>query len=207
MAVPMSSSTPSTVRDQLFGPLATTLLDTIQRLGFGTIVVDSAGNVAAMNSVARAMVERVVGPNKAQHEAHWLRDAVRALSDRATPWFPPNTEAWVTIPCDKGRPLALHRIPLGQHEGATGYIVMILADLDQAPQTSQTTLNRLFGLTPAESRLAGQIVCGGTAVEMANDKRLSVATVRSQLASIFQKTNTRRQSELVLLLTRAAILP
>ena len=43
--------------------------------------------------------------------------------------------------------------------------------------------------------------------KIAKDHRVCVATVRSQLASVFAKTNTRRQTELAMLLARIAILP
>ena len=51
------------------------------------------------------------------------------------------------------------------------------------------------------------IASGATPAEIAADNLVSMATVRSQLASVLAKTQTRRQAELVALLARLAILP
>jgi DNA-binding CsgD family transcriptional regulator len=65
----------------------------------------------------------------------------------------------------------------------------------------------MFGLTPAEERLAVQITRGDTPADIARETGVSIATVRSQLAAVFAKTQTGRQAELVALLARVAILP
>lgn len=68
-------------------------------------------------------------------------------------------------------------------------------------------LERLFGLTGAEARLAIRIGRGDTPADVAQETGVSMATVRSQLAAVFAKTQTSRQAELVALLARVAILP
>jgi DNA-binding CsgD family transcriptional regulator len=55
--------------------------------------------------------------------------------------------------------------------------------------------------------LAVQITRGDTPADIARETGVSIATVRSQLASVFAKTQTGRQAELVALLARVAILP
>ena len=61
-----------------------------------------------------------------------------------------------------------------------------------------------FGLTQAEAALACELLTGRSLGDIADAKARSVNTVRAQLARILLKTNTRRQSELVLLLSRGA---
>jgi DNA-binding CsgD family transcriptional regulator len=56
--------------------------------------------------------------------------------------------------------------------------------------------------SPAESRLAAMLLEGGTARDVARRMALSYQTVRNQLKSLFEKTGTARQSELVKLLVR-----
>lgn len=68
-------------------------------------------------------------------------------------------------------------------------------------------LRRLFGLTAAETRLALQLARGDQLADVARKSEVSLCTIRSQLGTVFGKTNTRRQAELVTLLTRLAILP
>ncbi|TIP55730.1 helix-turn-helix transcriptional regulator, partial [Mesorhizobium sp.] len=59
-----------------------------------------------------------------------------------------------------------------------------------------------FRLTASEARLARKI-CTGHGVEAAADELgVSYETGRNQLKSVFAKTQTHRQSELVALLTR-----
>jgi DNA-binding CsgD family transcriptional regulator len=57
-------------------------------------------------------------------------------------------------------------------------------------------------VTPAESRVAAMLASGMNVREIAGACGVSVATVRSQLHSLFQKTGTRRQAELVCHLLR-----
>jgi DNA-binding CsgD family transcriptional regulator len=61
---------------------------------------------------------------------------------------------------------------------------------------------RLFGLTPAEARLAGLLVEGQSVNEIAEGLKLSRETVRNQLKIVFAKTGAHRQGELVALLSQ-----
>jgi DNA-binding CsgD family transcriptional regulator len=58
----------------------------------------------------------------------------------------------------------------------------------------------MFGLTPAEAKLSVEISRGKSPTDIACLNGVSIATVRSQLAAVFAKTQTSRQTELVGLL-------
>ena len=58
----------------------------------------------------------------------------------------------------------------------------------------------LFGLTPAEARVLGELLVGKPPAAIAQALGSAVATVRTQMSSIFSKTTTGSQSELLLLL-------
>ena len=60
-------------------------------------------------------------------------------------------------------------------------------------------IGRVFGLTQSESALALGLASGKTLSDYAVERRISLNTAKSQLASVFAKTNTARQAELVLL--------
>ena len=60
-----------------------------------------------------------------------------------------------------------------------------------------------FGLTPAEARLALHLVTGETLRCAAAKLSISYETARTQLKNIFNKTKTRRQAELVILILTA----
>jgi DNA-binding CsgD family transcriptional regulator len=67
-------------------------------------------------------------------------------------------------------------------------------------------LAALFGLSPAEARLARAVLTGCTASEYARRAGVRVATIRSQLHSIFVKTGVHRQAQLVALLSKVPAL-
>jgi DNA-binding CsgD family transcriptional regulator len=68
------------------------------------------------------------------------------------------------------------------------------------------TLVRLFELSRAEARLCVLLAQGKSLAECARSGGVLVATVRSQLHQIFEKTGARRQAELVALLRRIPVL-
>ncbi|MFB8829783.1 helix-turn-helix transcriptional regulator [Azotobacter sp. CWF10] len=74
----------------------------------------------------------------------------------------------------------------------------------QKPRAS--ILVQLFKLSPAENRLAELLAQGLKPDECADALCVSINTVRSQLRAIFQKTGTSRQSELIGLIHRLAVL-
>lgn len=67
-------------------------------------------------------------------------------------------------------------------------------------------LAELFGLTPAEGRLAAMLVNGKSVIECAEELGVRVSTVREQLSNLFAKTRTSRQPELVAMLSRLDLL-
>jgi DNA-binding CsgD family transcriptional regulator len=64
-------------------------------------------------------------------------------------------------------------------------------------------LRNRFDLTPAEARLVVQLVTGTSLKSSAKALAVSYETVRRQVKSVFHKTGTHRQSELVLTVLRA----
>jgi len=60
-----------------------------------------------------------------------------------------------------------------------------------------------FGLTPAEARLAVNLVTGKSLRSAAAKLGISYETARSQLKNIFNKTGTGRQAELVVVILTA----
>jgi len=69
------------------------------------------------------------------------------------------------------------------------------------PQTA--FLKNRFGLTPAEARLVLRLMAGDSLRAAAKALDIQYETVRTHLKSIFQKTGTCRQAELVIVVVRA----
>jgi DNA-binding CsgD family transcriptional regulator len=68
------------------------------------------------------------------------------------------------------------------------------------------SLRGVFDLTEAEGRLAALLASGEDLKTAAQELSITYGTARARLAEIFQKTETRRQGELVnLLLTTLAV--
>lgn len=75
--------------------------------------------------------------------------------------------------------------------------LVLVQGLTGLPEPSQLLLQRVYGLTPAEARLAQLILDGQSPVDAASTLRLSVATIRTQLSAVLKKTGAQRQSDLV----------
>jgi len=65
---------------------------------------------------------------------------------------------------------------------------------------SEASLRSRFSLTPAEAQIALGIADGETLAAIAEARHVSVSTARGQLKSVFAKTGTHRQAELIALL-------
>ncbi|HET7214470.1 MAG TPA: helix-turn-helix transcriptional regulator [Terriglobia bacterium] len=66
--------------------------------------------------------------------------------------------------------------------------------------TVEPVIAGLYGLTPAESRLAAMLMWGKSLNEVSGELQITRETARTHLRNIFAKTQTNRQSELVRLL-------
>lgn len=83
-------------------------------------------------------------------------------------------------------------------------VLVTVGDPSLAPAPGWSAdLRYLFGLTPAEARLASSLASGRSLQESAAWLGISVLTARTHLKRVLQKTGTHRQSELVLLLRSA----
>jgi DNA-binding CsgD family transcriptional regulator len=82
-----------------------------------------------------------------------------------------------------------------------GAVLLVSAPAPRIPAAED--LRRAYGLTAAECALALALTRGATLAEHAAANGISVATVRSHLARLLAKTETRRQAELVARLLRA----
>lgn len=69
------------------------------------------------------------------------------------------------------------------------------------PSDLESRLRRLYEFTPAEARLAAALVAGETVQEFAGRTEISEATARTHLKHILAKTDTRRQSDLIRVVT------
>jgi DNA-binding CsgD family transcriptional regulator len=80
---------------------------------------------------------------------------------------------------------------------------IVIADPEQREPIPVERLRELFGLTPAEARLAARLAAGEELRAAADALGIRYQTARTQLIAIFRKTQTQRQGELIKLLLTA----
>ena len=77
---------------------------------------------------------------------------------------------------------------------------LLISDAESALARPRSMLTDLFGLSATEVRLAERLMLGESPEEAALSLNIKIATARWHLASLYRKTGTRRQAQLVRLL-------
>jgi DNA-binding CsgD family transcriptional regulator len=75
--------------------------------------------------------------------------------------------------------------------------IVLVSDPEREIQARVEDLRERFGFTPAEAAFALEIIKGDGRQAAADRLGITVGTARSHLSSIFDKTGSRRQAELV----------
>ena len=200
----------------------------IDRLPMGVALLDAVGRILCLNRAGQAMVDARDGLRlrqgrlqaeqgaEARRLAHALEAAVSAGARTAA--VPRGEAADLRVSRPSGRaPYLLTVLPLSSEaaEGPCGdagggprirAVVYIVDPAAVAPGLG-TRLGGLFGLTPVEAALVADLLADLTPAEIGDRRGVAISTVRSQLRSIFAKTGTTRQSELMNLVNRCLMLP
>jgi DNA-binding CsgD family transcriptional regulator len=104
-----------------------------------------------------------------------------------------------------GSPLPIDLFPLPRRMTgplSQAQVLLTLGSAASGVTADQTDLRRAYGLTGAEAAVARLLADGHDLRAIAARRGSSVQTVRSQLKTIFEKTGTHRQAELVILVQR-----
>jgi DNA-binding CsgD family transcriptional regulator len=113
----------------------------------------------------------------------------------------------VLIGRDGGRPAHIVRIaPVTA--GLGGYdlpMAMVLVSAPDENRVSESELAELYGLSPAECRLAMAVAFGKRLNDLATEFGLQITTLRTQLSSILKKCEVERQSDLVRLISNIPV--
>ncbi|GEM_PF-5581069 len=95
---------------------------------------------------------------------------------------------------DDDRTLSVILVPAGPaHPGAA----LFIADPDADYSISDDRLMSLYGLTRSEAQIVARLARGLTLEEIAATRGQQLNTIRTQVKSVFRKTNTRRQSDVI----------
>ena len=79
---------------------------------------------------------------------------------------------------------------------------LIVVHSFEVSETATQALADLYALTPTEIEVSIQLSQGLTLAEIADERKVSRETIKSQLKNIYQKTGVNRQTKLVRLLTQ-----
>jgi DNA-binding CsgD family transcriptional regulator/PAS domain-containing protein len=187
------------------------LTATFDRIALGAVIVDVAGRPVMVNKVAA----RIAGTNGGFGlSAEGLRCATKSDTARLQELL----KAVVTggertgsvglrLPRrGEGRPFELIVVPLpGERLPDSAAAVVFITDPERHHLTPERLLCDLYGMTGAEARLALRLTLGESLTEAADSLSISRNTAHSQLDSIFLKTDTHSQVELVRLLHRGPV--
>jgi DNA-binding CsgD family transcriptional regulator len=183
----------------------TSTIDALNTMRLPAIAIDRRGFVADVNAAADAVFDNDV---KIKDKRLFVRDLearalLKASLDELT--NPTKLKAFFAEPIIVQRrdklPVILRLWPF---EGAAPeqevHVLVTLNALGPKPGPPMEIIAKTFRLTPSEAKLACIIARGAPPQVAARELKISRETARNQLKSVFAKTDTHRQSELVALL-------
>ena len=187
-------------------------LESFDQLPFGLVLVEEEGRVRFANRSAREI--SAADDGFSLNAGTFFTNSPQDRSQLV------DTIGRMIVSARRDRILDAEGFKLSRHSGLAAYDVVVttvwgnhirfelghldepiaaiyITDPEQPMETRNELLRRLFGLTPAEARVVENIVGGRTVAEIANKFDLSQQTVRQHLRVAFEKTGTKRQSQLV----------
>jgi DNA-binding CsgD family transcriptional regulator len=190
----------------------------LDRVDSAIVVVDASLCVRHVNSAAEPLLRggdglSLLKQRLAVSDPHAARRLERLLGEAAqcaSGDDPHRGGGSLLVPRRHGRrPLLLMIVPLPPRSAARFWraepaVAIFVVDPEARPQDLTERFAQLFGLTPAEARLASRLAAGDSPSAVAETLGLSKHTIRVQLKALMNKTDTHRQAELVRLLMLAA---
>jgi DNA-binding CsgD family transcriptional regulator/PAS domain-containing protein len=187
-------------------------LEVLDRLPTAVVLCDQSGTPVIVNGAAREILANSDGllvrggklATSRQPETNALENLI---IDAASAAHAQGRRAGGMLSVSRvsgSRPLSILVSPMRAPSGVPGHrriaAALFISDPESVIRTNQDRLLELYGLTPAESRLAAQIAQGRSLEEAAVTLNIKTQTARSYIKRILGKTGTRRQVELVRLL-------
>jgi DNA-binding CsgD family transcriptional regulator len=180
-------------------------LNSFNRLRLAAFLIDREGRVLNMNAAGEARLGRglalfrrrlAVEDADAQVALSQFMHQIAQGAEPPGPLVLGKAEDWR---------LLIEYLPCSDRSvevfsGAKG--VVLVSDLAARPPPRKGLLQEAFDLTPAEERLALELVEGQGLAGAARALGIGHETARSQLRLIFDKTGARNQAQLSILLTR-----
>ena len=187
----------------------------LERLPLGVIIVKPNGAITSMNNQARHIISSAQGLNikndiictDSSIETKSLHSAIKLISDRKH--NQPKSHTFTLQESNHHSHISILITPTNSETSISvneNLCSLLIATSETQQTISQEVLIDLYKLTPAEARITQLLVKGKTTEEITDELGISQHTIKTQLRSVFQKTDTHRQSELIgQLLTSPAV--
>jgi DNA-binding CsgD family transcriptional regulator len=186
------------------------LVDSLERMTCGAILIDWLGRVIRMNKKAESYVgsHLQVTSSRLRSQHRENNKALQELVETCTqPFMERHRDAVTSALLHRlgELPLVVHAHPIVRRasdvfQGAAG--LLLLSDPGEERSLDTRTIQKMFQLTPSEIRICTGLAKGLDTQQIATQHGIGPDTVRYHLKSIFSKTGTRHQAELVGLLSR-----
>jgi DNA-binding response OmpR family regulator/DNA-binding CsgD family transcriptional regulator len=188
------------------------VLATLDRFPVGVLLLNEEGRVFLSNRAAEEILAEGDGLSLEQgflrtgsvQDTARIEEAIRRAT-QASSREPSLPVEGLSVPRQSlRRPLSLMVAPIRardpQHTERRPSAVLFVSDPERRTLGTNALLTRLYGLSPAEARLAGELMQGHSLEASTTKLGISIHTGRSQLKRTLVKTDTRRQGELIRLL-------
>jgi DNA-binding CsgD family transcriptional regulator len=182
------------------------------KASIGIIVVNPGGRVDFLNRMADEFIKGEYGlvlrngviSAAASDSAKIMADQIRQATQPAI-YRTSTAESVFRVSHGTGSILTVLVVPLsaytvGETRSSEPQAMLMITDPHRERNLLGRHLVHWFGLTQAEAVLAVQLANGAKLTSLAETKKVSICTLRSQLSSILSKTGTERQSDLIRLL-------
>ncbi|MEO1702430.1 MAG: alpha/beta fold hydrolase [Pseudomonadota bacterium] len=165
-----------------------------------TLALDEEGNIVDANTAAKVVYDLSPGADVASlplddEGVSRLRMLVRRLIQQPNASNDPNDVIRLAN-VDAARPFLVRLEPYVQKATKRRFVILRTSDVGW-PAHLGPILQDLFDLSRAEVEIVRLLVEGLKVKEIARRRRASPTTVRSQLQSIFQKTETKDQMDCI----------
>lgn len=158
-------------------------------LNAGSGLCLSGHRLAAVHPATNETLQRLIGQSTCRAIARQAGDSLHIVrGEKRSP-----IHAFVS-------PFKVRDDDMPPRDPGEGLAIIVLTDPEKARMADKDRWRRQFGLTTAEANFALEIVKGDGRQASAERLGISVATARTHLSHIFEKTGTRRQAALVRLL-------
>lgn len=184
-----------------WGEAARAALDWIDLAIF---VVDEEGRVLLENRAAEELLAQrdglALGPDRELRgaTAPTTRRLRQLFEEAGEPGEDDETLGTLRLTRPSGRPpLTVFARPLPAHLAGAR---MICVEVPERAAPSRGTLRKVYKFTRVEAEVAIRLASAATPKQISTDLGIGINTVRGHLKSLFSKTKTHRQAELVHLL-------